>query len=548
MEPDSGSESSASSSASDSEETALSSGSDDELVNEGITQNPDSTVTENTDRTDLNLVKLPAAAKKDNKNQLKKPTQGVALESKVNGDTGATVSKDLLVSFYKCDYCQEMPLVGVRYECQKCQDYDLCQKCFQSKRESNGHLATHAMTKVALVNSVLDGEQAASLSHSDENVSMNKPYSSLKESNSLKKHKSVPTSVVRKKRSRRENRTLQEAKAIVSTTGRRIKSRTAPAGASMDRMTEIVQLCELGTLRTGTISTKASNEFCEIFRAGVLVHCNQNSLKESEFVYNSVEGQTAALCALILAGIRIPKRNQKDMFAGKNTTPLRTKIILLALVDQFVEADTDRFFAAPRPKNMNQMCVTDFRTLRASLESESHNHKDGASASARLFESFRKKVRSIWQTAIKSNPSGEPEYEAARWFDQATTLVFEKVAEHLSIDHLLSAERNAPPFGNLPRSFRPSRKRMKNALHLPETSTNGTETPVYAAFDDMSFESESMDSAFNSKASNKSSKNSLKDEIDNVRMDLQSAHKKLDKLLMVLQGGFATVVAKLENI
>jgi len=470
------------------------------------------------------------------------------LESETNGDAGAALSKDLLVSFYKCDYCQEMPLVGVRYECKTCQDYDLCQKCFQSKRESNGHLATHAMMKLALVKSVLDGEEAASLSHSDENVSMNKPYSSLKEINSVKKNKTVRKSVARKKRSRRENRTLLEAKALVSTTGRRIKSRTAPAGASMDRMTEIVQLCELGTLRTGTISTKASNEFCEIFRAGVLVHCKQNDLKESEFVYNSVEGQIAALCALILAGIRIPKRNQKDMFAGKNTTPLRTKIVLLALVDQFVEADTDRFFATPRPKNMNQMCITDFQTLRSSLESESHNHKDGASASARLFENFRKKVRSIWQTALKSNHSGEPEYETARWFDQATTLVFEKVSEHLSIDHLLPAERNAPPFGNLPRSFRPSRKRMKNTLHVPEAGTNGTETAGYAAFDDMSFESESIDSTFNSKASNKSSKNSLKDEIDNIRMDLKSAHKKLDKLLMVLQGGFATVVAKLEKI
>ncbi len=43
----------------------------------------------------------------------------------------------------RCDGCGQFPLVGIRYKCTECSDFDLCQAC-----ESQGiHPATHALIK-----------------------------------------------------------------------------------------------------------------------------------------------------------------------------------------------------------------------------------------------------------------------------------------------------------------------------------------------------------------------------------------------------------------
>ncbi|XP_041352153.1 dystrophin-like isoform X2 [Gigantopelta aegis] len=43
----------------------------------------------------------------------------------------------------KCNICKEFPIVGFRYRCLKCFNFDMCQNCFYSGRRSKTHKLTH---------------------------------------------------------------------------------------------------------------------------------------------------------------------------------------------------------------------------------------------------------------------------------------------------------------------------------------------------------------------------------------------------------------------
>ena len=45
----------------------------------------------------------------------------------------------------KCNICKEYPIVGFRYRCLKCFNFDMCQNCFFSGRKAKGHKLTHPM-------------------------------------------------------------------------------------------------------------------------------------------------------------------------------------------------------------------------------------------------------------------------------------------------------------------------------------------------------------------------------------------------------------------
>ena len=38
-----------------------------------------------------------------------------------------------------CDGCQMHPIVGKRYKCENCKDFDFCEKCYEKNKESHGH-------------------------------------------------------------------------------------------------------------------------------------------------------------------------------------------------------------------------------------------------------------------------------------------------------------------------------------------------------------------------------------------------------------------------
>nr|XP_012563309.1 unnamed protein product [Hydra vulgaris] len=50
----------------------------------------------------------------------------------------------------KCGICKDFPIVGFRYRCLKCFNYDLCQNCFWSGRVSKSHRLTHPMHQYSL--------------------------------------------------------------------------------------------------------------------------------------------------------------------------------------------------------------------------------------------------------------------------------------------------------------------------------------------------------------------------------------------------------------
>ncbi|XP_045538015.1 dystrophin [Papilio machaon] len=45
----------------------------------------------------------------------------------------------------KCNICKDYPIVGFRYRCLKCFNFDMCQKCFFSGRKAKNHKLTHPM-------------------------------------------------------------------------------------------------------------------------------------------------------------------------------------------------------------------------------------------------------------------------------------------------------------------------------------------------------------------------------------------------------------------
>ncbi|KRF83658.1 dystrophin isoform X18 [Drosophila virilis] len=45
----------------------------------------------------------------------------------------------------KCNICKEYPIVGFRYRCLKCFNFDMCQKCFFFGRNAKNHKLTHPM-------------------------------------------------------------------------------------------------------------------------------------------------------------------------------------------------------------------------------------------------------------------------------------------------------------------------------------------------------------------------------------------------------------------
>lgn len=42
----------------------------------------------------------------------------------------------------RCDECDLFPIVGPRYKCQKCANYDMCENCFRIKKHKHNHVFT----------------------------------------------------------------------------------------------------------------------------------------------------------------------------------------------------------------------------------------------------------------------------------------------------------------------------------------------------------------------------------------------------------------------
>jgi hypothetical protein len=67
-------------------------------------------------------------------------------ESAIAEAPSAKTSKDRLVrAGIRCDHCMQDPIVGIRYRCRTCTDFDVCEKCVERNEVpvQNFHDKTH---------------------------------------------------------------------------------------------------------------------------------------------------------------------------------------------------------------------------------------------------------------------------------------------------------------------------------------------------------------------------------------------------------------------
>jgi len=50
------------------------------------------------------------------------------------------MSEEVIHKNYTCDGCNVKPIVGVRYQCSVCEDFDFCEKCEDSKKHPHPFL------------------------------------------------------------------------------------------------------------------------------------------------------------------------------------------------------------------------------------------------------------------------------------------------------------------------------------------------------------------------------------------------------------------------
>jgi hypothetical protein len=57
----------------------------------------------------------------------------------------------------KCNVCKQFPIIGFRYKCLLCFNFDMCQLCFLSDRITKGHKIDHPMQEYCLATSSGEG-------------------------------------------------------------------------------------------------------------------------------------------------------------------------------------------------------------------------------------------------------------------------------------------------------------------------------------------------------------------------------------------------------
>ncbi|KAF4652715.1 hypothetical protein FOZ61_002069 [Perkinsus olseni] len=92
------------------------------------------------------VAKEVAASNKKNTPTMDLYVEAVKNEEKKSGG-GCQTQPNYFHNFASCDVCGQFPIVGRRYKCTTCPDYDMCEACYQGRTEDT-HDATHKFSEV----------------------------------------------------------------------------------------------------------------------------------------------------------------------------------------------------------------------------------------------------------------------------------------------------------------------------------------------------------------------------------------------------------------
>ncbi|KAG2386929.1 hypothetical protein C9374_001964 [Naegleria lovaniensis] len=89
---------------------------------------------------------------------------------------------------YRCDVCKVQPIQGIRYHCDSCTDYDMCQNCWKHRR--NEHPSFHNFSTFGTA-----GSGSFLTNNNISSFSSNVPSSSFNTINMMNSSSSVPSSL-----------------------------------------------------------------------------------------------------------------------------------------------------------------------------------------------------------------------------------------------------------------------------------------------------------------------------------------------------------------
>lgn len=88
---------------------------------------------------------------KPKKKALKKKILKNKKDMKLRGKKELKEKKEVH-TFVTCDGCQMCPLIGKRYKCECCPNFDFCEECYKNNKEKHGHSFKQVQTKILMKN------------------------------------------------------------------------------------------------------------------------------------------------------------------------------------------------------------------------------------------------------------------------------------------------------------------------------------------------------------------------------------------------------------
>jgi hypothetical protein len=265
---------------------------------------------------------------------------------------------------YQCDSCNKSPLTGVRYRCNVCNEFDLCQDCMKAGQ----HDSTHTLQRIPIPHIPYFDMVKTSSAGSQTFTAYKEDPSAPTNSNSSTRTPAAATTSV--------GTTPQNAVPAVSsvsaltlpappnsaavaasvpTMDGRPPRRSASSGKStsssfensIERMDEVLARCHVGPLPDSFSSSTIASTFLELYDAGLSAMERHKKGKAHE--------QINARIAMALVNIPVRARRGGNFVARNVVQPIEQETVsavMAALVAQMIVLDADKIWLNLDPSTM----------------------------------------------------------------------------------------------------------------------------------------------------------------------------------------------------